>query len=307
MNTWTKHSGLLAVGVLTTGLLQATPATAAQYTTTATACRISAGAMTAQGDHRIQTFAATKPITRTENRTVAKGLWPAGLVRLSSSWFKGRGAENPDIGHHGLVVDTQNTLYDGQYAITSNGGLYPHWERIGGGWGGYRAIERSQVLLSPTTERQTAYGLAGDGTLHRWNITSTGGRQSWKPSGTAGGYAGVKSMALISQTKTYDTFLMNGKDGALLTVHIPTTSPMKPVVKKVRTATWQGFEAMMGARCGTNGTLLLGIDKDTGAGYLYAVGHGATVIQGLGKAPGTFADPVPFAWHENSDPKLFGE
>ncbi|TCM49263.1 hypothetical protein EV648_103533 [Kribbella sp. VKM Ac-2568] len=29
----------------------------------------------------------------------------------------------------------------------------------------------------------------------------------------------------------------------------------------------------MASRCGQHGTLLLGIDKDTGAGYLYAVGH----------------------------------
>ncbi|NIK59898.1 hypothetical protein [Kribbella shirazensis] len=233
-------------------------------------------------------------------------VWPANLVRLSSTWFKGPGEENPEIGHNGLVVDTENTLYDGQYAVVSDG-IAAHWERIGGGWGGYRAVERSQVLLTSTTERQTAYGLAPDGTLHRWNLIPNGGRQIWRASGIASGYAGVKSMALISQTKTYDTFLMNARDGALLTVHIPTTSPMKPIVKRVRTSTWQVFESMMGARCGNYGTLLLGIDKDTGAGYLYAVGHGATVIQGLGKVPGTFPDPVNFAWHNYSDPKLFGE
>jgi hypothetical protein len=50
-----------------------------------------------------------------------------------------------------------------------------------------------------------------------------------------------------------------------------------------------------GAR--NQGTLLLGIDKDTKSAYLYAVGHAngtATVIQGLGKVPGTFNDPVYF-------------
>jgi hypothetical protein len=37
--------------------------------------------------------------------------------------------------------------------------------------------------------------------------------------------------------------------------------------------------------------VLLGIDKDTGTGYLYAVSHAngaATVIKGLGKVPTTF-------------------
>ena len=100
---------------------------------------------------------------------------------------------------------------------------------------------------------------------------------------------------------------MNGRDGALLTVHIPTTSPMKPIVKKVRTSTWQAFETMMGARCGNYGTLLLGIDKDTGVGYLYAVGHGAAVIQGLGRAPVDFIDPVLYAQHDAAEPQLFGE
>jgi hypothetical protein len=48
-----------------------------------------------------------------------------------------------------------------------------------------------------------------------------------------------------------------------------------------------------------DGTVLLGIDKDTGSGYLYAVGHAngtATVINSLGKVNGTFPDPVYLRW-----------
>jgi hypothetical protein len=51
--------------------------------------------------------------------------------------------------------------------------------------------------------------------------------------------------------------------------------------------------------------LLLGIDKDTKAGYLYAVGDAngtRTVIQSLGKVPGTFPDPVYFRWAAVFDP-----
>jgi hypothetical protein len=51
--------------------------------------------------------------------------------------------------------------------------------------------------------------------------------------------------------------------------------------------------------CGQYGTLLLGIDKDTKKGYLYAVGHAnglSTVIQSRGQVPGTFDDPVDFRW-----------
>jgi hypothetical protein len=74
---------------------------------------------------------------------------------------------------------------------------------------------------------------------------------------------------------------------------------MKPIVKQVRTRTWQGFEVLSAMACGRNGTLLLGIDKDTKKGYLYAVGHAnglSTVIQSRGTIPATFGDPVYFRW-----------
>ena len=90
-----------------------------------------------------------------------------------------------------------------------------------------------------------------------------------------------------------------GRGGALYTVRIPIGSPMKPIVKLVRSTTWQGFESFTAQKCGQYGVLLLGIDKDTGAGYLYAVGHAngtSTVIKGLGKVSGTFNDPVYFRW-----------
>ena len=106
-------------------------------------------------------------------------------------------------------------------------------------------------------------------------------------------------MALISKTPTYDTFLANTRGGALYTIRIPITSPMKPIVTKVRAGTWQGFETLIADKCGNYGTLLLGIDKDTKKGYLYAVGHAnglSTVIQSRGQVPGTFDDPVDFRW-----------
>ncbi|TCC57994.1 hypothetical protein E0H73_26975 [Kribbella pittospori] len=85
---------------------------------------------------------------------------------------------------------------------------------------------------------------------------------------------------------------------------------MRPVLKVVRSSTWQGFETLMASRCGQYGTLLLGIDKDTGSGYLYAVGHAngtATVIQSIGKVPGTLADTVAFRWAQQGEQPLFGE
>jgi hypothetical protein len=106
-------------------------------------------------------------------------------------------------------------------------------------------------------------------------------------------------MAVISKQPTYDTFIANTKGGALYTIRIPVSSPLKPVVKQVRTRTWQGFETLIAHKCGQYGTLLLGIDKDTQSGYLYAVGHAngtSTVINGLGKVNATFSDPIDFRW-----------
>jgi hypothetical protein len=80
---------------------------------------------------------------------------------------------------------------------------------------------------------------------------------------------------------------------------------MKPVVTRVRTTTWQVFESLAAARCGNPGSLLLGIDKNTASGYLYAVGHAngvSTVIKGLGKVPLAFGDPVDFRWRFDFDP-----
>jgi hypothetical protein len=106
-------------------------------------------------------------------------------------------------------------------------------------------------------------------------------------------------MTLISKTAGYDTFLANTRGGALYTIRIPVNAAMRPIVTKVRTRTWQAFEALVAARCGTYGTVVVGIDKDTKAAYLYTFGHAdglKTRITGHGKVPGVFGDPVYFRW-----------
>lgn len=307
-------AGLLAAGSIAAGANGATTTNTSGTTTAASsaakACGISAGSVTAAGDHRIQSFLATKPITRTENRVVAQGIHPAGQPRLTSRWEYAPAEEGGSVSHE-AVIALGNVLYDSGYLVPRGGGTpYKYQTVIGGGWGPFTAVEHSEYTVAGRQLRVTDYGLRSDGTLFRWNVTSTDGKKVRHPSGSASGFGAVKSMALFSQTATYDTFLVNLRGGGLYTVRIPTTSPMKPIVKKVRTSTWQGFETMLTARCGNYGSLLLGIDKDTGSGYLYAVGHAtgaSTVIQGLGKVPGTFTDPVNFTWHSYSDPLLFGE
>jgi hypothetical protein len=220
-------------------------------------------------------------------------IYPDGQVRLS-----GTITNDPDItdtggAFYGNVV-MGSTMYASTYYLTEAGEVdrsKVYLTRVGGGWGDATFFDTTGYWKYPAPpEVMTQYSLRSNGTITRWD-------DRWANKQTATGFAAVKTMALISQTATYDTFLANTRGGALYTIRIPRTSPMKPVVKKVRDSTWQGFEALVIEKCGQYGTLLLGIDKDTQSGYLYAVGHAngtATVIKGLGKVPATFADPVYF-------------
>jgi hypothetical protein len=264
------------------------------------------GSLTAGGDHRARHLIATVPPTAASIDLVARDVYPDGLVRLSSSMI------GTDDGYDGLDVSgfvvMGDALYGSGYKAANGEIVNAGLSRIGGGWGSFTAFERAEYR-SPTGDfwRMNAYGLRNDGTLFRWTFDRT---VAWRNKTSYPGFAAVKSMALISKTRTYDTFLANTRSGALYTIHIPTTSPMKPIVKPVRRSTWQGFETMLAAPCGQNGTLLLGIDKDTKAGYLYAVGHAngsATVIQSRGKVPTTFDDPVNFRWIPRYDDWLLGE
>ncbi|WP_238155607.1 hypothetical protein [Kribbella soli] len=303
---------VLAVAAVPAGAV-AVPATASaaashtEATSTATeSCLVSLGSRTAGGDHRARHVSATVPPTAGGSELVAHDVYPDGLVRLSTSMI------GTDDGYDGLDVSgfvvMGDALYGSGYKAANGEIVNAGLSRVGGGWSSFTAFERAEYR-SPTGDfwRMNAYGLRNDGTLFRWTFDRTG---AWRSKASYPGFTGVKSMALISKTRTYDTFLANSRSGALYTIHIPTTSPMKPVVKLVRRSTWQGFETMLAQPCGRNGTLLLGIDKDTKAGYLYAVGHAnglATVIQGRGQVPITFDDPVNFRWIPRYDDWLLGE
>jgi hypothetical protein len=225
-----------------------------------------------------------------------------GKVRLATtftlSWYNGYA----DM--EGWVVQGDSAYYR-TYAIDTEAHLNPDWPndlvRVGGGWTNFKDLEIERYGV-----RTTAYGLRSDGVLFRWNVVN---RWAWKATGSAPGFASVKSMAMISKTATYETFLANTRGGALYTIHIPVSAPMKPIVKPVRTRTWQGFEKLIAGRCGNYGTLLIGIDKDTQTAYRYAVGHAngtATVIKGLGKIDGTFPDQPYFRLVDGPNP-LNGE
>jgi hypothetical protein len=215
-------------------------------------------------------------------------------VRLSSSWVIEPNVAGFD--HYGKVV-LGSAMYRAMYR-SDDPAAGVRLTRIGGGWDAFTFYEESRYDegAGPGSQAHTfEYGLRKDGVLFRWR--ETGG--SWVATGSYPGFASVKTMALISQTRTYDTFLANTRGGALYTIRIPISSPIKPIVAKVRGSTWQGFEALVAERCGQYGTLLMGIDKDSKSGYLYAVGNAngtSTVINGLGKVPGVYNDPINYRW-----------
>jgi len=265
-------------------------ATGATAEGTAGACSLGTESITATGGDTGSMVTATKPPSQDSGTTA--GIFQPGQVRLASNFIHEPNIAGMDVS--GWVIQG-DTLYYSSYP--TNDPAQKILRRIGGGWRNYTALEISQYDEGPSGagHRSSAYGLRSDGTLLRWDMQG----ETWRSTGSATGFGSVKSMALISKTRTYDTFLANLSGGALYTIRIPATAPMKPVVKKVRTSTWQGFEKLIASKCGVNGTLLLAIDKDTKAGYLYAVSHAngaATVINGLGKVTGTFPNAVNFRW-----------
>ncbi|WP_350279502.1 hypothetical protein [Kribbella sp. HUAS MG21] len=277
----------LVLAALAPANAQAAPVAVAEV------CEVALGSVTAAGAHRSTNVVATTPPT-VRDRQLA-GVYKPGLIRLSA-----RQTQEPSPGgaeRYGYVV-AGDALYWSVYLTDVNGQLVepPNLRRVGGGWSRFKALEVSeyQAPYPGKLHRKAAYALRDDGVLFRWTIDNG----TWRAAGSYAGYAAVKSMALIAKTPTYDTFLANTHGGALYTIRIPDDTA-KPVVTPVRTRTWQGFETLAATGCGRNSTLLLGIDKDTGAAYLYAVGHAnglSTLIQSRGKVPGTFTDPVYFRW-----------
>ncbi|MFC6162565.1 hypothetical protein [Kribbella jiaozuonensis] len=273
------------------------------------ACSLTLGTVTVQGDHKFQTITATSPVTAGTPVVRPKGLFPVDQVRLASSL--GWEPDPPSAMLSRGYVTIGTDLYRFSYAIdNSTGQLDPTSyvkSRVGGGWIHQTYLDQSTFYGTRT--RTNTYALQDD-VITRWTVEGS----AWRNKAAYSGFSAVKTMALISQTATYDSFLANTRGGALYTIRIPVSGA--PVVKKVRTSTWQAFDTLIAERCGKQSTLLLGIDKDTRTGYLYAVSHAngtATVIKGLGKVGDQLVGPEDktyfryFAGSSEADDLLYGE
>ncbi|WP_327638325.1 hypothetical protein OHB24_08110 [Kribbella sp. NBC_00482] len=274
--------GLPALALPLSLLVAPSPATAAP---TATACTMDLGSVTSQGVVQYRTVTATQPLSVSAIQRQVKVFSP-GEARLSTIW--NWNLLSPESG---IVVKNTGVIGQASYNSDTAEPADPTFTQISAGWGGYSAIGLS-VDDDRRTARNQFYGLS-NGTVRRWVINSFG----WTPTGQTGGFSAVKTWALLGQSTTYDTFLATTRGGALYTIRLPLTRTMTPVVKQVRSKTWQAFDYLIAQRCGQVSTLLTAIDKDTGAAYLYAMSHAngpSTVIKLLGKLPGTYTDPIYF-------------
>ncbi|WP_410786885.1 hypothetical protein [Kribbella sp. C-35] len=299
----TKGAGLLAgVAVLLTTAI--TPPAQGRVVTAeraAVTCTMDVGSVTAGGDHTYRRITAgTPPTMSTVLNRAGTGLYPAGNVRASTTFVNQTESTVTYVGGWVLQGDS---LYRSTYDLAGGVMGDPVLTRVGGGWTDFKLIEEAQYrpVQHGQTLRTYEYALTDDGFLVRW--VNTNG--VWRRTAGGVGFESVKTMALISKTAKYDTFLANTRGGALYTIRIGSGIPATFDIRRVRTATWQVFETLLAVKCGVYGTLLLGIDKGTKSGYLYAVGHAnglSTVIKGLGKVQGTFPDPIDFRWRNEFDP-----
>ena len=299
MKSYLRRTFVAGATTLLLGGLAVAPARAAVTAPAGAtaACQIPVGSITSGGDLADTAVTATTPPTA--KRTPGKHLFTPGVAKISSTWTYT--VLNP-VGYRdsGYVV-LNSSLYYAAYGEDTDGSTINTLSKIGGGWGNFTAVEES--FYWGKTFRGAVYGLRNDGVLFRWT-------DGFRKVSSYPGFSAVKTMTLISETAMYDTFLANTRGGALYTIHIPVATPMKPVVKQARSRTWQGFEHLVADKCGSQSTLLTAIDQDTGSAYLYAVSHAngaSTVINSLGKVPGTFTDPVHYLSTYEGNAPLFGE
>lgn len=297
------------LGALTTGPAGPAAAAPAVKTAATAACRMTIGSITPAGDIGYTNVSATPPFTTSWGNAVH--MFTPGIAKLSTTWTYRRQQPSGHLTSGMALLNT--TLYNAWYGKDANGKLVTGLSNAGTGWGGYTYVEQTSYWTSG--QLVASYRLRADGVLYRYERHWDG-----NPYDTVtrfNGFAAVKTMALISETPTYDTFLANTRGGALYTIRIPRAAGKLPIVTKIRTSTWQGFEHLIAERCGAQSTLLAGIDKDSGKAYLYAMSHAngtATVIKGLGEIPGTtantpgsFTDPAYYLSTTADTPPLYGE
>jgi hypothetical protein len=271
------------------------PTTAAEAA--ATACGLSVGAVNATGTAGGYDITATRPLTVDPLET-----YKLFNVRASTSWYY---TEGPKQGFFAGLILQGSYLYG---AVVSYNDVAPDPDikayKLGTGWTGFSKIASSN-LVSGTKPHSFLYGLHANGSLYRYSVGET-----VRGYGSAPGFSSVKAMTVIAETATYDTLLVTTRGGALYTVRVPVTAPMKPVVKLVRSSGYSAFEQLVAQRCGQASTLLAAFDNDTDKVTVYGVSRAtgtSTLIKSFGTAPAAFNGTIHFLLTGDSGPQLVGE
>jgi hypothetical protein len=271
------------------------PTTDAQAATTA--CGVGVGAVNATGTAGGYDVTATRPL-------IVNPLDPYKLfgVRSSASWYLE--SDGTTSLYHGLVLQGDSlygaiTMYQGSATTPTVRAV-----KLGTGWRGFGQITDSSYVYG-ANEHEFLYGLHTNGSLYRYTVEDQA-----RSYGSAPGFGSVKAMTLIAETSTYDTLLVLTKGGALYTVHLPVTLPMKPVVKQVRASGFAAFDSLVAQRCGATSTLLTAFDHDTDTATVYAVSKAtgtSTVIKSYGTFKATFGAKVHFLLTGGAGPQRLGE
>jgi hypothetical protein len=276
---------------------------APQTKAAAAACRVEAGAITAAGLNSSYVVTATKPVG-------VAPLQPFKLfgARGSSSWYAWLTPSTITY-YAGFVLQGSN-LYAG--AETYKNGMdnppTTSSKKLGAGWGGFTKLASSNYYVKGTTRAHTfLYGLHSNGSLYRYIVNGpTGPITSY---GSAAGYSSFKTITVISETPTYDTLLATTKAGALWTIHLPVSAPLKGTLKAVRTTGFKAYDQLVASRCGS-GTMLTGFDNTAKTLTVYAMSKAngsKTVINTIGSAPATHNGLVHFLYTGSGSLSLIGE
>ncbi|MDX6262266.1 MAG: hypothetical protein QOH84_3954 [Kribbellaceae bacterium] len=269
----------------------------------AAACQVEAGAITAAGTNSSYLVTATKPV----------GVAPLKPFKLfstrgSSSWYSWK-TRSSVIYYAGFVLQGSN-LYAGAETYPKGTSNPPTTssKKLGAGWGGFTKLASSNYYVPGTTRAHTfLYGLHSNGSLYRYIVNGpTGPITSY---GSAAGYSSFKTITVISETPTYDTLLATTKAGALWTIHLPVTAPLKGTLKAVRTTGFKAYDQIVASRCSSS-TLLTGFDNTANTLTVYAMSKAngsKTVINTIGSAPASHDADVHFLYTGSGSDPLVGE
>lgn len=264
----------------------------------AAACGVQVGAVNAAGTNAGYDITATKPVG-------VEQFAPYKLfgIRASSSWYYWEPSASVNY-LAGFVLQSGN-LYAAAETY-KNGSNTPvvSARKLGTGWSGFTTLASSNYYSPTGRSHMNLYGLHTNGSLYRYSIKGpTGPVASY---GSAPGYRSFKAITVISETATYDTLLATTKQGALWTIHVPTTVPLKAV----RTTGFAAYNQIIAQRCGTSSTLLTGFNNTANTGTVYAMSKAVgskTIINTIG----SFAAPQDASVHHlltgSGGPQLVGE